>query len=343
VWERAPLSRGLLGFVVFVSLIAATLIGLAVFLGRGGISFVLHEERKSAPFVMVELLEFADDAAEARYRSAYAEPALALVQALGGERLWEARLDEVLAGGLRDAWPVVALVRYPSRAAFIDLVTSSEYRALLEARTSTLRRGATLAAAPSQAFEGAGGAFALRLVQGSGARWRTGYDSEWLAEDEALLERHGGRIAWRATLTPLTREDEPAGFEEIWLYAFADPAQRTAWSRDLERLTVQSLERRLLRRDVVLLMRPIASDRGAPPDPASEPSEPERKEVNRAERVELAEVRQRARLDLAQAAEAGVRQGVDPGVGDQHPRSERAGFFQQGDIRGVVEHVGHEH
>lgn len=236
-----------------MALVAIAIVGFAAYIGPNGIAFVLHDDRKTAPFVMVNLLDFEDAAAEARYRDGYGVPALAMIRAVGGDVLWEGRLDRVLKGRSRDRWPVIVLVSYPSRAAFIDLVTSSEYRALLDARSADLARTVVLAGTPRGPFEPGGASFAIRLVRGIDGDWRQVYDSTWQSEDAELLARHGGRVVWRAGLNPLIAEDEDA-FDEAWLLAFDAPAGRSAWVDDRERRTVQSLEQRLWRRDVVLLV-----------------------------------------------------------------------------------------
>jgi uncharacterized protein (DUF1330 family) len=293
------MNRARVVFVTFVVLVVAAVAGLAAYLGPNGLAFVLHDERETAPFVMVNLLDFDDTAAEIRYRQGFADPALGLTQAIGGESLWEGRLESLVEGRLHDEWQLVSLVRYPSRAAFVDLVTSAEYRALLAGRDASLDRSAALAATPTTPFEGAGSAFALRLVRGSADDWRERYDTEWQAEDTALLERHGGRVAWRAGISPLDAAPEFA-FDEVWLYAFVDVAGRSAWADDIERRTVQSLERRLFARDVVLSLRASGpAAREAPVD-----SESEAEEVDGAELVELAEVGERARLQVGEVLEA---------------------------------------
>ena len=298
------MNRGLFGFVAVVTLVFAAVVTLAVRLGPNGLAFVLHDERKTAPFVMVELLDFADTAAEIRYRQGFGDSVQALVETLGGHLLWEGRLDGVLEGRLQDEWPVVTLVQYPSRSVYVDLVTSSEYRELAGARDGALERSAALAGSPRAAFEAAGGAFALRFVRGLDDGWRSRYDAEWQAEDATILERHGGHIAWRASLSPLEAE-APFEFDEVWLYAFADTGAREAWSEDIERRTVKSLEQRLFERDVVILLRPSAA--GALPAqdaPAEDASESVPEHVNGTELVEFAEVREGTRVDVGEAHEA---------------------------------------
>ena len=52
-----------------------------------------------------------------------------MVEARGGRVIWTGRPEHVLIGDTSaDAWDLVALVSYPSRAAFIDMVTSPSTR-----------------------------------------------------------------------------------------------------------------------------------------------------------------------------------------------------------------------
>ena len=60
----------------------------------------------------------------------YSALAIKLIKARGGSIIWTGRAEAV-ALGTPDAhrWDYVALVRYPSRAAFLEMMTSSEYAA----------------------------------------------------------------------------------------------------------------------------------------------------------------------------------------------------------------------
>ena len=139
------MSRGLAWFLAFVGLITVLLLGAALLLGSNRLSFIFHEQRGDAPFVMVNLLDFADQAAELRYLDGYARETLVSVEAFGGRQLWAARIDKLIAGNAADRWPLIVLVEYPSRASFIDMVTSGEYRDRLDARADALARAAVYA------------------------------------------------------------------------------------------------------------------------------------------------------------------------------------------------------
>jgi uncharacterized protein (DUF1330 family) len=110
--------------------------------------------------VMLNLLHFArpdgagaeGDAAEstgaAAYRD-YSDQVVQMVEARGGRVIWTGRPEHVLIGDTAaDAWDLVALVSYPSRSAFIDMVTSPSYESAHTHRERGLDRTVLLACEP---------------------------------------------------------------------------------------------------------------------------------------------------------------------------------------------------
>jgi uncharacterized protein (DUF1330 family) len=88
----------------------------------------------SEPIVMVNLLRFRDRAAgddagfsgvEAHGR--YAAEVAPLLERVGGRLLAAAACEESVIGPDESEWDLVALVEYPSRAAFLAMATSPEY------------------------------------------------------------------------------------------------------------------------------------------------------------------------------------------------------------------------
>jgi len=84
------------------------------------------------PVVMVNLVQFLDEATdgsgsgwEAYVR--YSEPTMGMIKQRGGTVLWAGDVEGAAYGDSGDGWDYVVLVRYPSRAAFLDMVTSPEY------------------------------------------------------------------------------------------------------------------------------------------------------------------------------------------------------------------------
>jgi uncharacterized protein (DUF1330 family) len=113
--------------------------------------------------VMINLLHFArpESASEepdagakgsgggaAAYRE-YSEQVVKMVEARGGRVIWTGRPEHVLIGNTdADAWDMVALVSYPSRSAFIEMVTSPSYEQAHEHRERGLDRTVLLACEP---------------------------------------------------------------------------------------------------------------------------------------------------------------------------------------------------
>ena len=119
-----------------------------------------HDTREGE-VVMLNLLHFArpdpsgaEDGGDAgstgaaAYRD-YSDRVVQMVEARGGRVIWTGRPEHVLIGDPgTDAWDLVALVSYPSRAAFIDMVTSPSYESAHTHRERGLDRTVLLACAP---------------------------------------------------------------------------------------------------------------------------------------------------------------------------------------------------
>jgi len=105
--------------------------GLAVFAERAG-------GDGDGPVVMLNLLAFEPDGGRARYEQ-YAAAVTPLLERVGGRIVYAAAPAPPLLGD--DAWDVAALVEYPSRQAFLDMVTAPEYKAAAHLRTEALARG----------------------------------------------------------------------------------------------------------------------------------------------------------------------------------------------------------
>ncbi len=110
--------------------------------------------------VMINLLHFApsesagnDEGAGSEtagvhaYRD-YSDQVVKMVESRGGRVIWTGRLEHVLIGDAADDWDLVALVSYPSRSAFIDMVTSPSYVEAHEHRVRGLDRTVLLACEP---------------------------------------------------------------------------------------------------------------------------------------------------------------------------------------------------
>jgi uncharacterized protein (DUF1330 family) len=79
----------------------------------------------------------------------YSDQVVKMVESRGGKVIWTGRPENVLIGDSEaDDWDLVALVSYPSRAAFIDMVTSPKYEEAHAHRERGLDRTVLLACEP---------------------------------------------------------------------------------------------------------------------------------------------------------------------------------------------------
>lgn len=129
------------------------------------------EGRSDQPIVMINLLrfrgraEYADGfeaepcSGEEAYRR-YSEGALAAMREVGGEPIWGANANQVVIGPTDERWDQAFLVRYPSRARFLEMVADPGYQEIVPHRTAALSDSRLiLCEAPERAPEafGAGG------------------------------------------------------------------------------------------------------------------------------------------------------------------------------------------
>ena len=100
------------------------------------------------PFVMVNLLKFKERAEYAdgsdshlSGREAYERYGVEvrrLLEGLGGHVVFSGAVTGLLLGEVEDLWDAVALVEYPSLAAFHEMIRSSEMRAIEHHRAAGL-------------------------------------------------------------------------------------------------------------------------------------------------------------------------------------------------------------
>jgi uncharacterized protein (DUF1330 family) len=80
----------------------------------------------------------------------YTDRVVSMVESRGGRVIWVGRPEHVLIGDNgADDWDLVALVSYPSRSAFIDMVTSPSYQEAHTHRERGLDRTVLLACEPT--------------------------------------------------------------------------------------------------------------------------------------------------------------------------------------------------
>jgi uncharacterized protein (DUF1330 family) len=109
----------------------------------------LGQRSDDGPVVMLNLLAFKADGGSREY-SQYAQSVVSMIETRGGKLLWSGRPDQVLIGNPEsNNWDLVALVQYPSRRAFIEMVTSPEYHTAHTHREGGLERTVLIACDPN--------------------------------------------------------------------------------------------------------------------------------------------------------------------------------------------------
>jgi uncharacterized protein (DUF1330 family) len=109
----------------------------------------LERADAAGPIVMLNLLRYREraeyppgtDASACSGREAYARyatVALVKVAAVGGRFLWMGSASASLIGPDTEAWDDVALVEYPSRQAFLQMVAMADYQAAVVHRSAAL-------------------------------------------------------------------------------------------------------------------------------------------------------------------------------------------------------------
>ncbi|MCC5950926.1 MAG: DUF1330 domain-containing protein [Acidimicrobiia bacterium] len=118
---------------------------------------IADSERLTGEVVMLNLLKFKARAesdgggtGEESYRR-YGEMAVRKVAERGGRVVFMGRPDSILIGSdVEGDWDAVALVAYPNRKAFLDMVSDPEYQKGHGDREGGLERMALIAMTPGQ-------------------------------------------------------------------------------------------------------------------------------------------------------------------------------------------------
>ena len=104
------------------------------------VGFAAFSERSGdgGPVVMLNLLLFKPEGGEERYLE-YGSAVAPLLEKAGGRIVFAGKPAPALLGD--ESWDLVALVEYPTRQAFLDMIASEEYQAIAHLRTEALTKG----------------------------------------------------------------------------------------------------------------------------------------------------------------------------------------------------------
>lgn len=90
-----------------------------------------------APVVMLNLLALKPEGGKERYME-YGAAVAPLLEKAGGRIVFAGAAAPTLIGAA--SWDLVALVEYPSRQAFLEMIGSPEYQAIAHLRTEALTK-----------------------------------------------------------------------------------------------------------------------------------------------------------------------------------------------------------
>ena len=100
--------------------------------------FIAFSSRlQEGPVQMLNLLAFKPDGGRERYAE-YGAAVAPLLERVGGRPVVAAKASTALIGD--GSWDMVLLVEYPTRQAFIDMISSPDYQAIAHLRTEALER-----------------------------------------------------------------------------------------------------------------------------------------------------------------------------------------------------------
>lgn len=116
----------------------------------------LRADAGAEPIDMLNLIRLRDQAAYddgrrasgAEAYAAYGRISEPVFARLGGRIIWRGRLDQVLIGPKEEAWDICFIARYPSTAAFANMVGDPVYREAMQHRQAAVADSRLIRLAP---------------------------------------------------------------------------------------------------------------------------------------------------------------------------------------------------
>ncbi|MBT8085858.1 MAG: DUF1330 domain-containing protein [Woeseia sp.] len=101
---------------------------------------------RDRPIMMLNLVRFRDkavyeDGRETTGAAAYAtygKESTPIFQRVGGEIIWRGKPEATLIGPQDERWDVMFIARYPTAAAFLEMVTDPDYREAVKHRQAAV-------------------------------------------------------------------------------------------------------------------------------------------------------------------------------------------------------------
>jgi uncharacterized protein (DUF1330 family) len=97
----------------------------------------LRDADDGRPFVLAQLLKFAPGGRDEYI--AYSRDAQRILRGSGATVVYAGECPDALGTPESHAWDVIVLVRYPSRAAYVEMLSNPDFQEVAERRRKSLR------------------------------------------------------------------------------------------------------------------------------------------------------------------------------------------------------------
>ena len=119
---------------------------------------------RDTPILMLNLVRLREQAAYpdgrgatgAEAYAAYGRESRPIFERVGGRIVWRGRPEQMLIGPLDEHWDVAFIARYPSAAAFLEMVTDADYRVAVMHRQAAVDDSRLIRVGELPASEGFG-------------------------------------------------------------------------------------------------------------------------------------------------------------------------------------------
>ena len=230
------MSRGLSSFLVFVGVLAVAGVIATLWIGSELTQFALDGERRNTPLALVSFTRLESGADAHAYGREVLELLDAQLVAQAGEVVWRGTTSQVLDGGVADEWDFVSLTRMAQGAAFLEMITSPEYRDLQDRADAQRQQEITYIVEDLVDLVEVDTLVAYLVDQPDDTAAADGIDLM-----ASTLRRHGGHEVWRSRLTALLGDD--GSWNMLLMYRFDTAAGLRGWLEDPERSTVTAIAR----------------------------------------------------------------------------------------------------
>ena len=227
------MNRALRFFLVFVG----TLVGVGgisgFFIGPSLLKFALDTSYRNSPVVFTTFTRLDGGVDGVDYQRNVLKILDEQVELVGGEIFWRGSKSRVLWGRFGDEWDFISFMRLPQGAAFLDLITSSEYRGHRR-KTEAQREREETYVVNGLLDDFKADILVVYLVKLFGPLQTEGIDLV-----SASVIRHGGQEVRRTPLTPVFVGD--IDWNTLVVFQFENAEGLDAWLEDNERLSVTAI------------------------------------------------------------------------------------------------------